>query len=105
MGLAHFLGLLIGVQNQAKMGILRRNDRVQKPGKEFGLKTAFLDGLVLTAQSVGLIEDAYNGKREMQVSFRILYLARHSRQYRTGGRLTPVLKRLTFLKYFKINML
>jgi hypothetical protein len=45
MGLAHFLGLLIGVQNQAKMGILRRNDRTQKPGKGFGPNMAFLDGL------------------------------------------------------------
>src|SRR5688500_4934212 len=45
MGLAHFLGLLIGVQNPANMGVLGQDDQVQKPGKEFGHKTAFLDGL------------------------------------------------------------
>jgi hypothetical protein len=47
LGLAHFLGLLIGVQNPASMGIPGQEGRVQKPGKEFGPKTAFLDSLVL----------------------------------------------------------
>ena len=46
-GLAHFLGLLIGVQNPASTGIPGQEGRVQKPGKEFGPKTAFLDGLGL----------------------------------------------------------
>lgn len=42
------LDLLIGVQNSAIRGISRQQNRVQKPGKEFGLKTVFLDGLTLT---------------------------------------------------------
>ena len=45
MGLAHFLGLLIGVQNPASMGVSRQDGGVQKPGKELGPKTALLDGL------------------------------------------------------------
>ena len=49
MGLAHFLGLLIGVQNPASVGVLGQDDRVQKPGKEFGPKTAFLDSLTLVS--------------------------------------------------------
>ena len=52
MGIAHFLGLLIGVQNSADMGVVGQDNRVQKPGKEFGLKTAFLDGLTQILQSV-----------------------------------------------------
>jgi hypothetical protein len=47
LGLAHFLGLLIEVQNPASTGIPGQEGRVQKPGKEFGPKTAFLDSLDL----------------------------------------------------------
>ena len=54
MGLAHFLGLLIGVQNPASVGVLGQDDRVQKPGKEFGPKTAFLDGLTLAEKGTNL---------------------------------------------------
>ena len=35
MGIAHFLGLLIGVQNSADMGVVGQDNRVQTPGKEF----------------------------------------------------------------------
>jgi hypothetical protein len=43
MGLAHFLGLLIGVQNPASMSISEQDDRVQKSGKELGPNMVFLD--------------------------------------------------------------
>jgi transposase len=45
IGLAHFLGLLIGVPNPVTVDITGQNDGVQKPGNKFGPKTAFLDTL------------------------------------------------------------
>jgi hypothetical protein len=39
------LGLLIGTLKPVIIGIPVRVDQVQKPGKEFGPKTAFLDSL------------------------------------------------------------
>jgi hypothetical protein len=44
-GLAHFLELLIGAKNPVIMGITEQDERVKKPGKEFGPRPVFLDGL------------------------------------------------------------
>jgi hypothetical protein len=73
MGLAHFLGLLIGVQNPVRIGILGQNDWAQKPGKEFGPNMAFLDGL-LFFMIMGLPYIAYQITAFIQRSSAYLYL-------------------------------
>ena len=42
--LTHFLSLCIQAQNPAIPGFPMRNGQGQKPGKEFGPKTAFIFG-------------------------------------------------------------
>ena len=54
------MGLLIGVQNPASTGIPGQEGRVQKPRKEFGPKTAFLDSLGLIQRVLAIPSKRYD---------------------------------------------